>query len=294
MFLKFNSLGNTYDCVDVLGKWWGNVHQQPVIAVHGWQDNCGTWDTLVPLLSPEVTVLAIDLPGHGFSSHIPAGLAYQATDILFFMKYILRHYGWDKVTLLAHSMGSAQSFIYSSVFPDDVHKYIGIDAFKPLSIDPKKDLIAQSNEVNNVLDITNLNNSQRPKFNYDEMMERAYEKMIAKSVTKDSCKILLRRGMVPAGGGKYNFTIDLRVKATRLTGWTHDHVLELASRIRSEVLLIKANSGITLEKQNVVDDVIEVIRKSARKFEYQEVEGTHHVHLNNPERVAPIINKFLK
>jgi hypothetical protein len=31
-----------------------------------------------------------------------------------------------------------------------------------------------------------------------------------------------------------------------------------------------------------------------QQCEYHVVDGTHHLHLNNPENVAPLINKFLK
>ena len=40
----------------------------------GWLDNAGSFDGLIPLLSlPSPHVVAIDLPGHGLSSHRPPG-----------------------------------------------------------------------------------------------------------------------------------------------------------------------------------------------------------------------------
>lgn len=40
--------------------------------------------------------------------------------------------------------------------------------------------------------------------------------------------------------------------------------------------------------------VLDIIKSGARKFEYHEVIGTHHVHLNEPEKIAPIIKNFLQ
>lgn len=54
-----------------LGKWWGPRDKQPIIAIHGWQDNAGTFDPLIELLPTNLSILCIDLPGHGRSSHIP-------------------------------------------------------------------------------------------------------------------------------------------------------------------------------------------------------------------------------
>lgn len=55
----------------ILAKWWGPRDKQPIIAIHGWQDNAGTFDPLIELLPKELSILCIDLPGHGRSSHIP-------------------------------------------------------------------------------------------------------------------------------------------------------------------------------------------------------------------------------
>ncbi|KAF4532370.1 hypothetical protein B566_EDAN003674 [Ephemera danica] len=39
--------------------------------MHGWQDNAATFDPLLAMLPSSLSVLAIDVPGHGFSSHYP-------------------------------------------------------------------------------------------------------------------------------------------------------------------------------------------------------------------------------
>ena len=55
------------------------------MALHGWLDNAGTWDTLAPLLlsaSPHQSLLCLDYPGHGLSSHLPPGQAYHYLEAL--------------------------------------------------------------------------------------------------------------------------------------------------------------------------------------------------------------------
>lgn len=69
-----------------LGKWWGGRGRQPLIALHGWQDNAGTFDGIGSLLPSDISMLAIDFPGHGRSSHYPKGQSY----------YLF----WDGVTLV--------------------------------------------------------------------------------------------------------------------------------------------------------------------------------------------------
>lgn len=82
-----------------LGKWWGPWDQQPIVAIHGWQDNAATFDRLIELLPSNVAVLAIDLPGHGLSSHLPTGLHYYIFwDGLIALRRVIKYYKWNKVS----------------------------------------------------------------------------------------------------------------------------------------------------------------------------------------------------
>lgn len=64
-------------------KLWGNEHERPILALHGWQDNAGTWDPLAPLLCNKRPILAIDFPGHGLSSWIPEGIAAHINNVYY-------------------------------------------------------------------------------------------------------------------------------------------------------------------------------------------------------------------
>lgn len=54
-------------------KLWGTDQRRPILALHGWQDNAGTWDPIAPMLCKNRSILALDFPGHGYSSWIPPG-----------------------------------------------------------------------------------------------------------------------------------------------------------------------------------------------------------------------------
>jgi alpha-beta hydrolase superfamily lysophospholipase len=51
-------------------------------AVHGLLDNAGSFEPLVQLLPPGHVLTCLDLPGHGRSSHLPAGTNYHLLDTL--------------------------------------------------------------------------------------------------------------------------------------------------------------------------------------------------------------------
>lgn len=113
------------------GKWYGPQDVQPILGLHGWQDNAGTYDLLVPLLPPDVAFLSVDLPGHGLSSRLPDGCYYNTIDNLYVIRVIMKQYKWEKLSMIGHSMSSIIGFVFAAVFPDKVDMFIGIDALKP-------------------------------------------------------------------------------------------------------------------------------------------------------------------
>jgi hypothetical protein len=72
---------------------------------------------------------------------------------------------------------------------------------------------------------------------------------------------------------------------------TEDFLLTCASRIKCRVLSIRASRGFLHggKPEEVYLHTLDLMQQC----EYHGVDGTHHLHLNNPERVAPLINKFL-
>lgn len=64
----------------VSGLAFGPVDGHPVLAVHGWLDNATSFVDMQKHLPRDIRLVAIDLPGHGFSSHRPAGTKYSFLD----------------------------------------------------------------------------------------------------------------------------------------------------------------------------------------------------------------------
>ena len=56
---------------------WGDPAAPPLVALHGWLDNAASFAALAPLLAPRHRTIALELPGHGHSGHLPAGAGYR-------------------------------------------------------------------------------------------------------------------------------------------------------------------------------------------------------------------------
>ncbi|XP_043686433.1 probable serine hydrolase isoform X1 [Vespula pensylvanica] len=278
----------------ISGKLWGSRDKQPILAIHGWQDNAGSFDSLAPLLSLNLPVLSIDLPGHGYSSHIPSGQFYYIFwDGVIILRRIVKHYKWNKVKLLGHSLGGAISFLYAASYPNEVDILISLDIVSPSVRDITKTAAITGDHIDKFLKYENLTLDNIPCYEYSEMIGivvAAYNG----SINEKGAEILMKRGIqasyIPK---KFYFSRDPRLKVSTLGMLSLDLVLAYASKITCAYLNIRAVPGMDFEQPENYQKVLDQIKISAKKYEYHEVKGTHHVHLINPERIAPIIKNFI-
>jgi pimeloyl-ACP methyl ester carboxylesterase len=117
-----------------------------ILALHGWLDNCRSFHYLGPHLiekfGGDAEFVAIDLPGHGWSSHRPIdGPSTVLSEGVYYVAEALHALGWDdtddnndgdedssnNVTLIGHSMGGGIATTYAGVFPNQISNLISID-----------------------------------------------------------------------------------------------------------------------------------------------------------------------
>ncbi|CAK9812560.1 Probable serine hydrolase [Anthophora quadrimaculata] len=283
-----------WDGLFILRKWWGSKTIQPIVALHGRQDNAGSFDHLVPLLHDEVSILCLDLPGHGLSSHYPKSQYYYVYwDGIILLRRIVKYFKWNKVKLLGHSLGGGISFLYAASYPDEVDFMISLDIASPSVKDVTKCPAVIGDAIDKFLKYESMPPDSIPSYTYEEVLD-IVEDAYKGSITKEGAMTLMKRGLRPSPEPeRYYFARDPRLKVSLLGVISLDLVLAYATRIKCRYLNIRAVPGMKFEIPESYDKVLELIKTGAEKFEYHEVEGTHHVHLNNPERVAPIINNFI-
>lgn len=88
------------------------------------------------------------------------------------------------------------------------------------------------------------------------------------------------------------FYICLQVNRLALPSFDIAH--EFAKQIRCRYLMIKAVPGRVCDNWPLVKSILDTIKNSSNDFSFVEVEGSHHVHLNDASKVAPHILNFMK
>lgn len=96
----------------------------PMLLVHGWLDDAGTWAELWPALTARRRVVAPDLRGHGASRDLaPAGFGRYVLDLV----DLLERCELTGVTAVGHSMGASFATLLAIERPDLVGRLVLVD-----------------------------------------------------------------------------------------------------------------------------------------------------------------------
>jgi len=284
----------------ISGREWGHPTGQPWISLHGWLDNAGTFDTLAPLFPPKHRLLCLDYPGHGYSSPLPPGQIYHYLESIGCIRRVAEYMGWDKFGLLGHSMGAGMCSLFAATFPEYVEALIMLDLVKPSSRRVDEVVERTRNAVQSALDIEKKLKEKPEKVYKTE--EEALERLIASSVfmhgenavTENSARTMLKRGLkISDCGTGYVFTRDLRHRIPSMYGMPGQFLEEFARNIKCPHLLIRASNSPDYDSPELVQKILEIYSENP-DFQTATVEGSHHVHLNSPELVAPHITNFVE
>ncbi|KFM78541.1 putative serine hydrolase, partial [Stegodyphus mimosarum] len=272
----------------IAAKAWGNENAYPVLALHGWLDNCGTFDKLIPLLTKEFYIVAVDTPGHGLSSQRPPGSLYTDLELIVDFKRVIDYFGWKKCSLIGHSLGGCFGLMFACIFPDVIQKLVVLDIVKPTSRDITLFPSEITNGITNYLKNESKMSKEPPLYTNESAALRLKEGMV-NEVTLESAKILNQRGTRKYGNGVV-FNRDLRCRTIEnISRRSHEVMKQFMHAVRCELLMIMANNTHPHYKSatpEVIDQFLDIYRENCKKFVLKYVDGNHFVHLNNPERVS--------
>lgn len=273
-------------------KVWGPADGKPVLALHGWLDSAASYDTLCPLLNPSLRIVALDFSGHGDSSHKPPGCHYNPLEYVIDVRRAVDRLGWDQFTLIGHSMGGTAAVLFAGLFPDRVLSLVLLDVVVPsvrIDSDAPSTL---THGINKFLQLEALSTSPSPVYSMDDLLERL-EIASPGQLSEKSKRVLLSRATRPVERG-FVLKRDIRAKTSRTFVLALEAQKAIASRYRGDLLIFRATDGLSIKALKDLEAVFSALyQKHCKRFEYVELKGGHYVHLNQPELLAPTINRFL-
>ncbi|XP_043951115.1 probable serine hydrolase isoform X2 [Drosophila biarmipes] len=283
----------------ISGRWYGNRTERPILAIHGWLDNLGTFDRLIPLLPDYIGVLCIDLPGHGRSSRLQPGIHYGVDEYVLIIPRVMKEYGWSKVSLMGHSLGGILSFMYTALAPHTVDMVISLDILLPTNIAPNVAIAQLSQGIEKHLveeDRQVQSNLHEPPSYTLSQLTKVLAKGSFNSVAPEFAKHLLHRQVQKSQlyPDKFYFSRDGRVKYYNTSRMDPGLAEEMTKRIgKKPYLIIKGSESSFVGPK--VEKPLAILRQNNPHFEFYEVEGgTHHVHLHAAEECARYIVPFIR
>lgn len=176
-----------------------------------------------------------------------------------------------------------------------VDRYIAIDVFYPIPHDLTWYLKLTFPPIFAIEEKLRDPSKLQRSYSFEDMVQRTVKAQQG-SVTEDSARILLRRGARPdpEKPGFFLFSHDIKTGIPSIFGRTgHAELLELTKNIKCPICLIKGEPGGDYEPRKNFNKMVDLLKKQNGRVSYHSVPGTHHLHLNEPHKVAPIISEFL-
>uniref|UniRef100_A0A3B1KH87 Serine hydrolase like n=1 Tax=Astyanax mexicanus TaxID=7994 RepID=A0A3B1KH87_ASTMX len=278
---------------EMRGRIWGPDHGRPILCIHGWSDNSGSFNTLIPLLPNDWRCLAIDLPGHGFSSHRPPGVFYSFPYYIADLRRVVEALQWKRFSIIGHSMGGNIAGLFSAMYPEMVDAVVLLDSYGFLPADVKKMNTNLRKGIDELLEYEKKMDDRRERiYAYESAKERL--KAANPTLSDQSVQILLERGVRQVDSGVV-FTRDIRINLTNIARMDLDQSLRLQEQIQAKVLVMRATEGLTITFPQPEEFMVAIEKGwEDKNNSIVVVEGDHHVHLNNPSVVAPLITEFLQ
>jgi len=189
--------------------------------------------------------------------------------------------------------------LYAETFPEHVQALIMIDLVKPSSRRVDEVVERTRNAVQSLMDIEK-KLKEKPDRVYkseEEALNRLLESANfmhgENAVTEESARTMLKRGLKPSScGSGFVFTRDLRHRVPSLYGLPGEFLEQFARNIKCPHLLIKATGSPDYDSPELIQKILEIYSDNPN-FQMATVEGSHHVHLNSPQLVAPQIDSFV-
>ena len=100
----------------------------PLVLLHTVRTQAEHFRHLIPLVTQQYTVYALDLPGMGYSQIVP-GASYDEPAMRTAVRRLLTQLDLRDVTLLGESMGAVLALTTAADLPDRIHRVVAVNPY---------------------------------------------------------------------------------------------------------------------------------------------------------------------
>lgn len=266
------------------GLEWGPEDGTRVLALHGWMDHGGSFQSLAPKLAG-CHVVAPDLSGQGLSSRRAAHATYNIWDDLPQIAELLDLLGWTDCVLVGHSRGGNIASLFAATQPDKVRALIALDSLVPEPNEPE-DFVKT---LRAFIEGTRRQNAREPRTfpTRADYMKRRQEQ----GNSPHTSEALAERALEEVAGG-VRMRGDPRMFASSAVRLTQAQVDAVLRSLHCPVLNIWAEGGMKKRRPQVAG-LIARAQVLVPDYECLALPGDHHFHLET-EMAGTIADAILE
>ncbi len=263
---------------------WGEPGMPRVLALHGWLDNAASFVPLAPHL-PSIDLVAIDLPGHGHSAHLPPGADYSFALAMHNVLDVADALGWERFALLGHSMGAGIASLLAAACPQRIARLLAIEALGALpesvenTVPRLRDAVAATRA---------LGGKRLRTFADLEPAIRARVNGNVVQVGEDAARLLVERGVRKVETGGWEWSSDPRLTLPTMVRMTEEQVRALIAGIECPTRVIYADPPQPYLPEPRRSEHAALLPRG----EMIVLSGSHHLHMEHPAEVAAAIGDF--
>ncbi len=254
-----------------------------LLALHGWLDNAASFTPLLPLLA-DFDVIALDLPGHGGSAHRQPGYDYVFVDWMHDVLDALDALGWERASLLGHSMGGAIATLVAAAAPARVERLALIEALGPIAgeADEAGPRLRRGVAARRALDTSRL-----PRVIAD--LDAAVDARLAvSSMSRAAATMIVARNLRAVEGG-FAWRSDPRLTLPAHVRTDESFIRSWLRAVEAPTLVIAADPAPAYFGPQLRDERVAQLRDGRLHV----LAGGHHLHMEQAEAVAAIVRPFL-
>ena len=260
---------------------WGDDSLPPLLALHGWLDNAGSFARLAPLLAARHHVIALDLPGHGRSDHLPAGCSYYYLDYVRDVLAAVDVLRLERYTLLGHSLGAGVASMVAAAVPERIDRLLLIEGLGPLGDDGSRTL-DRFREA-----LVALGSSKRLRV-FRDVAQAIQARSMVSGLPAELARPIVERGLIETDGG-WRWRSDPQLTRHSATRLAESQVHALLKGITMPTALMLARPAAPY----LPPEQMQARADCVPKISVSHMDGDHHLQLEHPQAIADWITAAL-
>lgn len=253
---------------------WGDEQLPPLLALHGWLDNAGSFARLAPRLAASHHVIALDLPGHGHSDHLPEGASYHWPEYVRAVLAAADALELDRLTLLGHSLGAGVASMVAAAQPERIERLLLIEGLGLLGDDGTQTL----QRFRNALAAEPASKRLRT---FTSVEQAISARTLATGLPADQARPIIERAVRAVDGG-WQWRSDPRINRLTPMRLAESQIHALLAGIEAPTRLLLADPATSYLPSGPMQRRAECVRA----IRVTHLAGGHHLHLEHPQAVA--------